>query len=503
MNNELFDRMMKDSLNRVNVTPSQGLKKSLGKKLFFQNLLTFHKFKVVIAALFLATTGVLSYGYYSTGVSNNKLMDLQVKNDVTERQRDFDDKLVKLMLVDNNANVEMNSKFNEVGSSSINSPKKNSTFTKTNSINSNSIAANTAKGDERFSSTETDFTKEKTVIVKQDDDAKNSVVKNINANHSIEEIVTHKDLIISERIDFVNPKGFDLGTDYLSNPVSVQEKNYNFKTKRIIRKEFSVDIYKGLMATNDIDNSLRSSEHQEFNWDFYKENESLKTSSIGGIDLNYAVGTKTFKGKVSLGFNASSVVEEKATYQFDEIVDPLWLEFFNVDDFSWVNTYGEDTCTQCFYASNTSEFSEEMKKKENVYKYVSIPLKLGAEVNLKYVTLDIMGGVQLNHLTSATGLYIKMNDLPKDSRLYYWEDMQLTTLDKNNDMLKRNYMSWTTSANLRVRITRQFDLLAGYDAVFSKGNITKSSSVVTKSLKYSQAKLGITFYPNRLPLLKK
>jgi hypothetical protein len=256
------------------------------------------------------------------------------------------------------------------------------------------------------------------------------------------------------------------------------------------------------MATNDIDNSMDNDEHNEFHWDFYKENESLKTSSLGGINVNYAIGTKMLKGKVSLGVNGSTVVEEKATYEFDEITDPLWLEVFEVDELAWVNTYGEDTCTQCFSVHNTEVFQDEMKKDQNVYKYMSVPLKLGGEINFKYVSLDIMGGMQWNHLTSASGIYIKKKT-PENSRLYYWNDMEATTLSKDNDMLKKNYFSWNASANLRVRITRQFDLMAGYDLVYSKGDITKAVSVVDKSLKYSLAKVGITFYPNRLPIYRK
>jgi len=113
-----------------------------------------------------------------------------------------------------------------------------------------------------------------------------------------------------------------------------------------------------------------------------------------------------------------------------------------------------------------------------------------------------MAGMQWNHLTDASGIYVHKK-MPEHRELYYWNDMGVSTMNKDNDMLKSNYFSWSASANLRIRITRQFDLMAGYDMVYSKGNITKAHYLMDKTLNYSQAKIGVTFYPNRLPLLKK
>lgn len=508
MNNELFDRMMKENLNKVHVSPTQGLKKSIGRKLFFQNILNFHKLKLVVATLLIGAAGVMSYSYLnadSSGVLSAQ--EYRASNETLERIEKLDDEVVQSFKksIENNDEstliAQTSKDNNDLLTNNVTGQEATVNSKEVNNLGAAALNTSATLVNRSNITYAKDESKKKSTNSKQTDVISENKVGNsfLEENNSVESKRKEQEV---EFINFADPKGYDLSQDYLSQPVSVEEKAYTFNDKPIIRKELSIDVYKGLMATNDVDNNLKSSEHQEFYWDFYNENGGLKTSSLGGVDVNYAIGTKTLKGKVSLGFNASQVLEQKPTYEFNEITDPLWLEVFEVDELSWINTYGEDTCTQCFSTHNTEELQDELKKDNNVYKYISVPLKFGAEVNLKYVTLDLMGGMQWNHLTNASGIYITEKAVD-NKELYYWDDMQVATLSKDNDMLKRNYFSWIASANLRVRLTRQFDLMAGYDMIFSNGNITHDTYIMNKSLKFSQAKIGITFYPNRLPLLKK
>jgi hypothetical protein len=205
------------------------------------------------------------------------------------------------------------------------------------------------------------------------------------------------------------------------------------------------------------------------------------------------------KLKTSIGVSASQIKETKSNYEFKEITDPAWLDFFDVDQLSWVNTRGEDTCYQCFYAENTDELQNQMKQEYNSYSYLNVPISIGAELNFKYVSFDFMGGFQWNHLTSAQGVYIKTRE-PGNERLYYWNNLEFTTLTRKNDMLKTNYMSWLASVAMRVRVTKNFDLFGSYQKGASIGTITKDDYIYDKTNKQSFAKLGITYYPFRRAL---
>ena len=508
MNNEIFDRMIKEGLSKAQVTPSAGLKKTMGRKLFFQNLMVFHKVKVVVAALLIGTTGVLSYTYFN-GSEKNMLPSGEISQ---SEKGIFTDKIIVVkqyakIKEANNSSKDLANSVNDI-SSGNSDMMSNSNVDKVDlnsgNQNQNQLADNSLKNALPNNKTKNDGKdiNNKTIVSNHTNNSQKNKNLKSGAVENNKNVVNKVNSSIEEELFLANSKGTNLGGFELQSPLSVQEEDISFKKKHIIRRELSIDVYKHLMNDHDIDNNLLSQEHQEFHWDFYKENEALRTQSLGGLDVNYAVGTKTLKGKVSLGVNLTKVIEEKTRYEFDEVTDPIWLEFFNVDELSWINTFGEDTCIQCFSAHNTEELQTELKKDHNEYSYINVPMKIGAEVNMKYVTLDVMAGMQWSRLTNASGLYVKKKT-PSDDRLYYWDDLEMSTLNKENEMLKTNHFSWIGSANLRVRLTRQFDLLAGYNMVMSKGNITNDGYLLEKSMKYSQAKIGITFYPNRLPLLKK
>jgi len=63
-----FDKIVKEQMSKMEVVPSTGIKKALAFKMFFNNLLLFHKVKLV-AALFLVSSGVY-IGINYTGDEN-------------------------------------------------------------------------------------------------------------------------------------------------------------------------------------------------------------------------------------------------------------------------------------------------------------------------------------------------------------------------------------------------------------------------------------------------
>ena len=65
-----FDKLVKEQMSKMEVVPSTGVKKALAFKMFFNNLILFHKIKLV-AALFLISSGVyLGVNYSENGASS-------------------------------------------------------------------------------------------------------------------------------------------------------------------------------------------------------------------------------------------------------------------------------------------------------------------------------------------------------------------------------------------------------------------------------------------------
>lgn len=505
MNNELFDKIIHDNLAKNQVVPSSKMHKSFGKRLFFQNLVVFHKFKILAALLMLSSVSYFTYSYLngkdvnSDLVQNNNTnaalfgVDFVSKDKTSNSQGASNEQNEDLVSYTNSAakteavnpqNNESNSIIatsnktdasNTTNNKVFNSITKNKNIANSNSkVNSNTKDANLSKNKVNFESAETD-----------------SKLKNVVESNS-DQISLFK----------AESKSFQFNSDLsLVSPVNVETSNMPFKNRKILRREFSVDAYTGLYAHNSITNHIENEDYNKYHWDFYQNTQALKTSQLGGLSANYAVGTKFFKVKAKVGVNFSKIREEKAVYEFQEVTDPAWLDVFEVNELSWVNTYGEDTCKQCMFASNSQEFQDNFAKSHNEYSYINVPLQLGGEFNFKYVTLDLMAGLQWSHLRQTSGLYVK-EEKPSDSQFYFWNDLIITSMNNEQNMLRTNHFSWLVNANLRIRVTRQFDIMAGYQMGASLKGITNDAYFINKNHQFSNFNLGITFYPNRLPLSK-
>ncbi len=505
MNNELFDKIIHDNLAKNQVVPSSQLHKSFGKRLFFQNLVVFHKLKILAALLLISSASYITYSYL-----NGEALNIDLVNNNNSNAALF---TLDFVQKDKTSNSQISSiKSNEDLVSKNNFAYKTEVTTTQNN-ESNSVVVNTNKTESSKTNNNKVYnsnTKNQNLVSsnsKVNSNTKDSHLTTNKSNFESTEIDSKLENVIennSEQISLfkAESKIFQINNDLsLMSPINVETSSKPFKHKKILRREFSVDAYAGLYAHNTITNLIENEDYNKFHWDFYQNTTELKTSKLGGLSANYAVGTKFFKVKAKVGISLSKIKEEKAVYEFQEVTDPAWLDVFEVDELSWVNTYGEDTCTQCLFASNSPEFQDNFAKSHNEYSYVNVPMLLGGEFNFKYVTLDLMAGLQWSHLRQTSGLYVKEEN-PSDSQFYFWDGLIITSMNKEQNMLRTNHFSWMANANLRFRVLRQLDVLVGYQMGASLKGITNESYFIDKNHQFYNFNIGITFYPNRLPFSK-
>jgi hypothetical protein len=518
MNNELFDRMIKENLQEVQVAPSAGVKKVLVWKLFFQNMLVFHKVKVALGLLFVSTASTVYFVETSNGevVLEDEYFALinpaNSKNITTSPLVSENETVVEVdMNIEKNGTTELveTNNIGEQGSEAIAAVEENSiehnvgeenssTYTYTED-NDSAVAyveegGNESNSQEHEAANETHTENESTVAV-------NAAAEMEHQNDQDAEMETqNEDLAaVKEELFLGESKGINLESEANLNAPQTAP-NMDLGKVSDVYAELSFDLYKGVMGKSELSNYLTSAIHRQYSWDFYGPQDVLTMNVLGGVNANYTFGSQMFRVKASAGISHYTLSETKANYEFEEITDPAWLNFFNTDELAWVNTYGEDTCTQCFYAHNTEELQTELEQDYNKYSYLKVPLQLGAQFNFKYFSFDVLGGVDMNFLTNCKGIFVKEGLHPNYERFYYWDDLQLSTLSKHNEMLKKTFMTWSVAANVRVRVSKNFDVLAGYQINKSIGNLTNDAYIMDKSLKSSNATVGITFYPFRSAL---
>lgn len=523
MNNEIFDRMIKENLQEMQVAPSAGVKKALGWKLFFQNLLVFHKIKLAIGALIISGSSVLYIAL--PDLNEESLVSHIVMPSI--KAIPVEGQLVEQMILNQefksvseesssgfDAQSNINNKdadsFIVVNESNVNVGESHDQFPAEEKTSQE--PGKHLKGNEQNASvSEAEPTKQvkKPADLSVAHEVKNeegiavsSTSQNQNILKTDEKDNSHLNAEQTVGLFWADPIGIDLVSETeLSSPQEAEDIELNIAPG--VYQELSFDAYKGIMGHGEIQSELESAIHQKYYWDFHGDNDVLDMNVLAGININYSIGARIFRIKANTGVSYFTVNDTRAVYEFQEITDPAWLSFFNTDELAWVNTYGEDTCTQCFYAHSTEELQAELKKEFNQYSYIKVPLQLGAQLNFKYVSIDLLGGVDINFLTKSQGLYVKEGLNPHYERFYYWDDLQLSTLSKGNEMMKKNFMTWSVAANFRVRLTRQFDLLAGYQINKSFGSLTNDDYIMTKTLRSSNASVGITFYPFRTSLKPK
>jgi hypothetical protein len=479
MNNELFDSLLRNHLTHQAVQPSSGVRKGLFKKMFFYNIWVFHKVKAALILLTLSSSSLAFMLHKKSqlldvggeGLKGAVALHFSTEMDLANYVNGVEKQTEENVLL-----VKEEEWLNE---KSDDSPVV---------IEGVDIAvmSNEMGGSKKEKSKEGKVMASSSIVTLEES------VEGLDfqLHDALDKIAITVPSIAVSLVDFVPDTNFNL--------VAIQQ----IKQKPIVFKEISFDGLASFRQTGMVSNELTNPFYNEYYWDFYADQEIIELPRVYGLQANYRVGTYRHKWVVSGGVSTLHLHETNTQYQHNEITNQAWLNYFDVSEISWVNTYGQDTCINCFYAQSSDELRAEIENGRNQYSYVNIPLMTGYQLNLGRLSVELKGGLQSSILTNAKGLYVKQNDQIEGSDLYYWSDLEMTTLSRENELLKPVHFSLLANAQFRVRLSSHFDLMAGYSHFQSMGNFTQDNHLLNKSYAGQQLTMGISFYPNRLPLLK-
>lgn len=528
MNNELFDSIIREQLAQQMVTPSAGVKKALTKKMFFKNIWFFHKVKLFLSLIAITGTATaIVLINKNTSTNNSNVISSVSATNSNEQKESFFNEVVtnssstknnELASTDdekantNNSSVHSNEtnpleedldiEYAQVNSSTIGgSTKKSNTTLNTTSSKDYSDATNTKSTFEKYPNSNPLNTSSKAEL--QNVSSFNEVAENsYNVPNSSNTSETKNELLT---INFVDPIESSLSSSELSlslDTTKIMDVTIG-KMRPYIYRELSFDIFSIVQNQGLLSNEMLNETYNTYYWDFYANQEVRKMPTSFGLGINYAIGTYRHKMIFSSGFNYSKVLESKTKYDFNEVTDQAWLDLFDVNEFSWINTYGQDTCTTCFYAQSTDDLKNEIIEDYNRYTYVNVPIQLGYQLNLGAVTLSLKGGLQSSILSNAKGLYVKKTPTIDGEQYYFWKGLEMTTLGRKNDMLKTVYFSYMLGADVRLRLTPKVDFMAGYNFIKSAGTLSKTDYLYSKKYTNQTVQIGFAFYPNRIPVIKK
>lgn len=503
MNNELFDSLIREQLAQQTITPSAGVKKVLAKKMFFHNIWIFHKIKLFLSILTVSgiVTAVL---IYNTNSSKENTTSLSSTNNAETNSNE-------ISFFNNPSSINQSPTDN---SSTLISTSNEDLIEATNSIstedNTNKSEENTVavvnSSNHNVTNSDNSTKKQKTKKAKANKPVLSLNNKPSNPNFNDSEL-TFNEFVKKDfsNIQFVETTSDAIESESISlklDTTTVKKAN-KLKTRPFIFKEVSFELFAVAQNKGLISNEMLNETYNTYYWDFYANQEVKRMPTTFGFGVNYAVGTYRHKLLFSSGLNYTKMLESKTKYDFNEVTSQAWLDLFGVNEFSWVNTYGLDTCTTCFYARSTEDLKNEIKEDYNRFSYVNIPLQLGYQFNFGMVTMSVKGGLQSSILSSAKGLYVKQTPLIEGEQYYYWKGLEMTTLGRKNDMMKSVYFSYMFGADVKLRLTSKFDAVVGYNFIKSAGTISNTDYLYSKKYTNQTFQLGFAFYPNRIPVIKK
>ena len=518
-----FDKLVKEQMSKMEVVPSTGIKKAIAFKMFFNNLLLFHKIKLV-AALFLISGGVyLGVNYSENGASsfsegntevvnkevdvnnssiqNNNLADYSVKN-----ESNLEDNLQKEIAPKQNIN---NGNIKEEGTKGVSSSdvaKDNEIKETTNSIKNTTqrlIAsdykqATPIKSDaivtqviaeEQVDKYISESSNSKSAIVGSNEPKTTASI--LDNNFSLGPIIP-EDVSI-QKFDIIHPVVIETEivlNNSLPSPIVIKPiDDYVTNPKK---RGFTIDAYYSTLNKVDIDNTL-DDDLSEYHWDFYKEHDYVKTGSRGGVNINY--NWNNFK--IGSGIQLSTLRDYKSTYKY-YFMHGSSSGGITIPTVSSAVVYGEDTA-QVFYADPlNNELHKEIENEYNTYTYIKVPLTLGYEFDFKYLSLELNGGVEYGHLINSSGVEVKRGNVVNDPvPVYFYSDKYIGMMSRKSENLNKHQFSILANATLRVRLSPSFDLYSSVNYTQSKSGIYHDNYFLQKTYKNYGAKIGVTYYLNK------
>lgn len=518
-----FDKLVKEQMSKMEFVPSSETKKAIAFRMFFNNLLLFHKIKLVAALFFISGGVYLGFNYSENGVSSlseGNAEPLSIKVDV------INSSLQNNNLADYTGENESNS---EVNLQKEIPPKQkiNNSNTKKEVINRYSYSGAVKDNDTKQTNNLITSAAEKLRVSdeKQSLSLKSvAIVKQLVAQEKVEkdiaEIPNSKSGIVGsnhlktyapnsyinfslepklaedvsiQKFDIINPVVMETEivlNNSLPSPIAIKPiDDYVVNPKK---RGFTFDAYYSTLNQVDIDNTL-DDDLSDYHWDFYKEYDYVKTGSRGGVGINY--NWNNFK--IGSGVQLSALRDYKSIYKY-YFLQGSSSGSSTIQSVSSAVVYGEDTA-QVFYADPLNhELHKEIENQYNTYTYLKVPLTLGYEIDFKYLSLEINGGVEYGHLINSSGVEVKRGDIINDPvQVYFYDDKYIGMMSRKSENLNKHQFAILANATLRVRLSPSFDLYSSVSYTESKSGIYQDNYFMQKTYKNYGMKIGVTYYLNK------
>lgn len=567
-----FDKLVKEHLESMEIAPSSGLKKGLAFKMFFKNLLLFHKVKLLLV-LFVATSGAyVGMNYFGAdkeslngetqfvkGVQENA-NELEEVNEISSVStqvneiEEINERSSVNVQVDEKEKQQYSTTENEIDENEMsNSEKKADADVAISSINKNegssdikneekSLEVQSVKSSENVAAVSSE--KKNSVESEEPPSAKKEIESDVSSNDEItatketlldlnEKASTETGTIlteeaISEKIAIVAQKEKELEESVREESVieegvvvdieKVEKIPGGIETKIELdnslpsivavpslsddyandpkKRGFTIDAYVTPVNYVDIDNELDAS-LEEYYWDFYKEFGYVKSDVAGGMNVNY--NWNNFK--IGTGLQLNTFRDYKSNYKY--LYLPNFMSGMGVSNISTAVVYEQDTAFVFYADHKNKELHTEIENEYNKYSCLKIPLTLGYELDLKYVSLELNAGVEYGHLIKAKGVEVKYGEVENDPvQVYFYSDKYMDLMSRKSDNLNKHQFALLANATLRVRLTQSFDFYSSFNYTQSQKGIYNEEYFLQKTYKNYGVKFGLTYYLNKRLKLK-
>lgn len=517
-----FDDIVRKHMNDLKVAPSSELKRALAFKLFFRNIVVFHKVKM-IAAIALITTGTIIAVNYSSKEGNemaenevNVELEINKPNTVSTNEIVINETEI-IETIDNNEekaaeNAVPNNESTEsfVASTSDEIVSKESNITeKTSELNKSTFEEEVVSNQNRSHQKNTT----NTASDQEDNIADNSLIEDgisknedLASSTAINEEVTSVEVIENkqrENISISKVETIESGIETeivkdCSQP-DLSSFDGDYASKKASNRGFSFDVYVNPYGKNKIDNELDSF-YEEYWWDWHKDFETVKSGIGAGINVNYQ-----WNGfKLSSGINLNTIYDYRPTYRYSY---DDYLVSYGGDAISGVYIYEIDTALVFYVDPDDSETIEEIENDHNKYSYINIPLTAGYEFNTKFFSLELGGGIEYGRLAGAKGVGVFKGEVDENPypdgyveetyTVYYYRNKMMETMDRKSSILQKNTLGYIANATLRVHINGNLDVFSSIKYKQSLNGLYQNNYMLQKNYNSYGLNFGVTYNVNK------
>ncbi len=477
MKNNDFDKIIKDNLEGLSVTPSENVGKALGRKMLFKNLWFFHKQKVVMILLLIGASTYPLWNFSDSTIDNSaqQIVEKTVHSNKIKSSNSINTTSNK------NSNQDEHNQTRSVTSA---------TETPNTNLNQNIVDANPTSDQDSYS-----VAKQTT---KNKNNAKSSslpktstslpIGNNIEHQQSIHQIAEKKSI---QPARFSNKQAHYLVFEHDNKLVNYSHQQVMNDDYAISKKgRFSADAFVTLYNHTKVNNILDQQYHKNW-WDFYRETGTVSSGIEAGGRINY-----DWKNIVTTtGITYNKIKDYKPKYIYESNDNQYLLNVLGVSEISGVQVNGLDSAHYIFYTAQDDELINRVEHEEySTYHYLTIPLKTGYEFKASNFSILLQAGLAFNHLVKANGTYLRRYTNSESIDIYYNKGIETALLSRRNSMLQTSYVSLLASLAGNVRVSPSIDLFGEFNYQQNRKPITKEEYFLQKGVVNFGTNFGVKYY---------